>query len=97
MNKSPFDDRRIRTSNILEREIQLQLFWDNNNNNNNNNNDDDDDDDDDSDNNDDDHEKLRGYEQSKVFEAVTDPCLFCLKALGVLLLIKHSLFLLNIT
>ena len=57
----------------------------NNNNNNNNNNDDDDDDDDD-------HEKLRGYEQSKVFEAVTDLCLFCLKALGVLLLIRHSLF-----
>ena len=66
------------------------MFWDNNNNN--NNNDDDDDDDDDSDNDDDDHEKLRGYEQSKVFEAVTDPCLFCLKALVVLLLIKHSLF-----
>ena len=80
------------------------MFWDNNNknnnnNNNNNNNDDDDDDDDDSDNDDDDdHEKLRGYEQSKVFEAVTDPCLFCLKAFGVSLLIKHLLFfLLNIT
>ena len=87
MNKPPFDDRTIRTSNILEREIQLQLFWDNNNNNNNNYDDDDDDDDDDSDNDDDDHEKLRGYEQSQVFEAVTDPCLFCLKALGVLLLI----------
>ena len=72
------------------------MFWDNNNNNNNNNNDDDDDDDD-SDNDDVDHEKLRGYEQSKVFEAVTDSCLFCLKAFGVSLLIKHLLFLLNIT
>lgn len=42
------------------------------NNNDYNNNDDDDDD-----------GKLRGYEQSKVFEAVTDPCLFCLKTPGV--------------